>query len=90
MFSPDRTLIYASAAPHWGICLYDDDVEKNCPQADGDEPAGDWATSFDCVHDVLVNGTSNAMLMFVLFFSEENLVSFLCCCFAIESSMVHK
>ncbi|WP_419624225.1 hypothetical protein, partial [Thiolapillus sp.] len=50
--------------------------------ADGDEPAGDWATSHDSVHDVLVNKKSNAMLVFILFSTEENLVSFLCCCFA--------
>ena len=32
--------------------------------------------------NVLVNKKSNAMLVFILFFTEENLVSFLCCCFA--------
>ncbi|WP_293703486.1 hypothetical protein, partial [Thiolapillus sp.] len=50
---------------------------------DGDEPAGDRATSHDSVHDVLVNKKSNAMLVSVLFSTEENLVSFLCCCFAL-------
>ena len=39
-------------------------------------------TSSDNVHDVLVNKKSNAMLVFILFSTEENLVSFLCCCFA--------
>ena len=38
-------------------------------------------TSSDNVHDVLVNKKSNAMLVFILFFTEENLVSFVCCCF---------
>ena len=33
-------------------------------------------------HTVLVNKKSNAMLVFILFSTEENLVSFLCCCFA--------
>ena len=58
------------------------DVERDCLQADGDEPAGDWATSHDSVHDVLVNKKSNAIPVFNLFSTEENLVSFLCCCFA--------
>ena len=58
------------------------DVERDRPQADGDEPAGDWVTSQDSVHNVFVNKKSNAMLMFILFSTEENLVSFLCCCFA--------
>ena len=31
------------------------------------------------VHDVLVNKKSNAMLMFILFSTEENLVSCFCC-----------
>ena len=48
----------------------------------GDEPAGDWVTSHDSVHDVLVNRKSNAMLVFILFSPEENHVSFLSCCFA--------
>ena len=64
-----------------GLCLYYCDVERDCPQADGDEPAGDCATSHDSVHDVLVNKKSNAMLVFILFSTKENLVSFLCCCF---------
>ena len=34
------------------------------------------------VHDILVNKKSNAMLVFILFSTEENLVSFLSCCFA--------
>ena len=65
-----------------GVCLYYCDVERDCPQADGDEPAGDWVTSHDSVHGVLVNKKSNAMLVFILFSIEENLVSFLQCCFA--------
>ena len=44
--------------------------------------AGNWATSHDSVDDVLVNKNSNAMLVFILFATEENLVSFLCSCFA--------
>ena len=44
------------------------------PQADGDEPAGDWATFHDSVHDVPANKKSNAMLVFILFSTEENLV----------------
>ena len=64
-----------------GICLCYCDVERDCPHTDGDEPAGDWVTSHDSVHHVLVNQKSNAMLLFILFFTEENLVSFLCCCF---------
>ena len=51
----------------FGVCLYYSDVERYCPKADGDEPAGDWATSHDGVHDVLVNKKSNAMLVFILF-----------------------
>ena len=43
--------------------MYYCDVERDCPQADVDEPAGDWATSHDSVHDVLVNKKSNAMLV---------------------------
>ena len=34
------------------------------------------------VHDVLVNKKSNAMLVLILFSTKENLVFFLCCCFA--------
>ena len=49
---------------------------------EGNEPAGDWATSHDSVHGVLVNKKSDAMLVFILFSTEENVVSFLCCCFA--------
>ena len=52
------------------------------PAPDGNEPAGGWATPHDSVHNVLVNKKSNAMLVFILFSNEENLVSFLCCCFA--------
>ena len=40
-------------------------------------------TSHDSVHDVLVNKKSNAMLVFILFSTKENLVSFLSCYFAI-------
>ena len=43
---------------------------------------GEWATSHDSVHVVRVNKKSIAMLVFILFSAEENLVSFLCCCFA--------
>ena len=66
----------------WDVCLYYCDVERDCLQADCDEPAGDWATFRESVHDILVNKKSNAMLVFTLFSTEENLVSFLCCCFA--------
>ena len=31
--------------------MYYCDVERDCPQADGNEPAGDWVTSHDSVHD---------------------------------------
>ena len=53
--------------------MYYCDVERGCPKADGDEPARDWATSHDSVHDVLVNKKSNAMLVFILFSTEEKL-----------------
>ena len=53
-----------------------------CPLADCDEPAGDRAAFHDSVHDVRVNKKSNAMLVFILFSTEENHVSFLCRCFA--------
>ena len=62
--------------------MYFCDVERDCPQTDGDEPAGDWATSHDSVRDVLVNKKSYAMLVFILFSNEENLVPFLSGCFA--------
>ena len=52
---------------------------KGLPSADGDEPAGDQATSHDNVYNVLVNKKSNAMLIFILFSTEEDLVPFLCC-----------
>ena len=61
--------------------MYYCDVERDWPQV-GDEPAGDWATSHDSVHDVLGNKKSNALFVFILFSTEENLVPFLCCCFA--------
>ena len=61
--------------------MYYRDVERECSQADGDESAGDWATSLDTVQDVFVKKTSNATLVFVLFSTEENIVSFVCCCF---------
>ena len=51
----------------WGVHLYYRDVERNCPLADGDEPAEDWAASHDSVQDVLVNKKSNAMLLFTSF-----------------------
>ena len=47
---------------------------KDCRTADGDDPFRDLATSNDSVHDVLVNKKSNAMLVFILFSTEENLV----------------
>ena len=65
----------------WGVHFYCSDVERDYPEVDGDEPAGDWVTSDDSAHDVLVNKKPNAMLMFILFSTEENLMSFLCCCF---------
>ena len=46
------------------------------------KPDGDWATSHGSVHDVLENKKANAMLVFILFSTEENLVFLLCCCFA--------
>ena len=67
--------------------MYYCDVERDCLQADGDEPAGDWVTSHDSDHDVLVNKIANTMLVFILVSTEENLVSFLCCCFAKVSSI---
>ena len=62
--------------------MYYCDVERDCPQADGDEPAGDRVTFYDSVYNVLVNKKSNAVLVFILFSTEEKLVSFFCCCFA--------
>ena len=56
--------------------MYYCDDERDCPWADGDEPAGDWATSHNSVNDVLVNKKSSAILMFIHFSTEENLVSF--------------
>ena len=70
---------------HHHLCYCD--VETDCPQADGDKPAGDWATSHDSVHDVLVNKKSNAMLVFILFSTEETLVSFLLLLFRQSSSI---
>ena len=58
--------------------MYYCDVERDYPQADGDEPAGDWAASHDRFHAVLMYKKSCAMLVFILFSTEENLVSFLC------------
>ena len=66
----------------WGVRLYVCDVERDCPQADGDEPTGVLATSHDSVHGILVNKKSNATFVFILFSTEENPVSFLCRCFA--------
>ena len=60
--------------------MYYCNVEKDCLQADVDEPTGEWATSHKSVYDVLVNKRSSAMLVFVLFSTEEYLVSLLCCC----------
>ena len=56
-----------------GVCLYYCDVERNCLRANGDEPAGDWVTSNDSVHDVLVNRKSNALLVFILFSPKKTL-----------------
>ena len=61
-------LTWAATDPVWYGCVL---------SSHGDEPTGDWATSHDSVHNVLMNKKSNAML----FSTEENLVSFLCCCF---------
>ena len=38
------------------------DVERNCPQADNDEPAGDWATSLIQVIKNLYNKATSAVL----------------------------
>ena len=56
---------------------------KGLPEVNGDEPAGDWATSHDSVH-VFVSNESNAMLVgfllllffvvFFLFFSIEKIL----------------
>ena len=54
-------------------------VERDCPRADGDGLAGDWAASNDSVHDVLVNKKFNATLVFILFCTEEDHVFY---CFA--------
>ena len=51
----------------WGVHLYYSGVERNCPLADGEEPAEDWAASHESVHDVLVNKKSNAMLVLTSF-----------------------
>ena len=45
----------------WGVHLYYSGVERNCPLADSDKPAEDWAASPDSVYDNLVNKKSNAM-----------------------------
>ena len=42
---------------------------------DGDEPTGDWATFHDSVHDVFMSMKFNAMLVFIIFSTEENFVS---------------
>ena len=64
----------------WGINLYNCHVEWSCIQADGDDPAGDRATTHNSVHDVFVNKKPNAMFVFVLA-TEVDLVSFFCRCF---------
>ena len=51
----------------WGVQFYYSGVERNCPLADGDEPAEDWAASHDSVQDVLVNKKSNVMLVLTSF-----------------------
>ena len=53
--------------------MYYCDFESDCPEANGDEAARDWVTSHDSVHDVLVNKTSDAMLVFVFFSTEKAL-----------------
>ena len=65
----------------WGINLYDCHNEGSFLQADGDEPAGDRATTHDSVHDVFVNKKLNAMFVFVLLATEVELVSFFGRCF---------
>ena len=50
------------------ICLYFCDVERDCSQADGDQPVRGCVTFHVSIHNVLVNKKSNAMLMFILFF----------------------
>ena len=47
--------------------MYACDAERDCLQADGDQPVRGWATSHDSVHDVLVDKKSKAMLVFILF-----------------------
>ena len=66
---------------HWRVHLYYCDVERGCHQAmvmslleTGQHPLS------DIVHNVLINKKSSAMLVFI-FSTEENLVSFPCCCF---------
>ena len=61
----------------WGICLNDCDVERACSQTDGDEPAGDWLASHNCVHNVLVKKETNTLFMFVFHTTEVKLVTFL-------------
>ena len=75
---PVSTSIPAHCCIPVPLLLYYCDVERDCRQADGDEPVGDWVTSHDSVLDILVSKKSNAMLVFILFSTEENLVSFLC------------
>ena len=53
--------------------MYYCDVERKCPQADGDESDGDWTTSNDRVYNVLVNSKPNAMLVFIRFLMKETL-----------------
>ena len=66
---------------HWGVRLYYC-VERDCSQADCDEPAGDWVTSHESVRDVLVNKKSNTMLIFIQFSTEKNT---LCSSFGVVS-----
>ena len=54
-----------------GVRLHYCDVDKECPQAYDDEPAGDWATPQDSVPDVIVNKKSNAMFVFIVFSTEK-------------------
>ena len=44
------------------------DVEKGCPQTDGDEPAGVWATSHDNGHvfDLETDGRFESKMMVVI------------------------
>ena len=59
----------------WGLRLYYCDVERDCPQADGDEPAEDRATFLYSVHDVLMNKKSRPCLCLSSFPLKKTLCS---------------